>query len=71
MIYRTGPDFQSFVTEFMQFQKTGFNSQKPVNTGFGSQERKIEKRDIGSVINLKREMQIYKEAEEFSFDKFR
>ena len=67
MAYRNGP---IILQEYGPYEGFGFWTGS--ETGGGPEtglETLRAKRE--SAINLQREMQIYKEAEEFSFDKFR
>ena len=67
MAYRNGPIIlQEYGPEGFGFW-TG-NTDSPTGSVTGSETLRAKRE---SAINLQREMQIYKEAEEFSFDKFR
>jgi len=67
MAYRNGPIIlQEYGPEGFGFW-TG-NTDSPTGSETGSETLRAKRE---SAINLQREMQIYKEAEEFSFDKFR
>ena len=65
MAYRNGPII------LQEYGPDGFwtgNTDSPTESETGSETLRAKRE---SAINLQREMQIYKEAEEFSFDKFR
>ena len=64
MAYRNGP---IILQEYGPYEGFGsWTGNEDSSTGSETLRAKRE-----SAINLQREMQIYKEAEEFSFDKFR
>lgn len=67
MAYRNGP---SILQEYGSYAGIGSRNEVTQNTDSltGSKTLRVKRE---SAINIQREMQIYKEAEEFSFDKFR
>ena len=68
MAYRNGPIILQEYGPYEGFGSWTGNEDSLTGSETGSQTLRAKRE---SAINLQREMQIYKEAEEFSFDKFR